>query len=228
MPRVAPVYVAAVACTAGVLDRLLTPQARSGVVLACSTNVHNLSQGRWSALATSAFVLEDPPGALKLLVLLVELGLGELALGPTALLAVMAAGHVLPSLLVYRGLRVGIDRGWCDAEIADDPDVGTSYATLAVVAAVAAAASACSGRLLAVGILAVVVPPLIEDATFTDVGHLLSALTGATAGTLLTAVRARRSPQRRGRPSDITWSRSGCRLWPLRVVVLHTRRGWCA
>lgn len=60
VPLVAPVYVTAVACTTGVLDGLLTPGAWSRVVLACSTNVRNLAEGRWSTLVTSALSSSTP------------------------------------------------------------------------------------------------------------------------------------------------------------------------
>ena len=65
----------------------------------------------------------------------------------------MVAGHVLPGPPVYGGLRAGVDRGWCDAGLAHDPDVGPFYLALAAVATVP------SGRRLLAGIAGVLIPP---------------------------------------------------------------------
>lgn len=200
--RVAPGYVAAVAATAGVLHGTLTPAARDAVVRACSTNVHNLSQDRWSVLGTSMLVPDHRPSAAELTVLLAVLGTGELVLGPDGLLLVMTAGHCGASLLVYAGLRVGIARGWYGSGLLDPCDVGTSYAALAVAAALVRTLPAPVRGALLVALGGLVGAPLAGHPSFTDVGHLLAALTGLAAGALL-------SPGRGGASPPSPWTRSG-------------------
>lgn len=180
--RVTPAYTGAVLVTAGVL-RQLTPQDRQAVRLACSTNVDNLGAGRYTVLLTSSVVLEGPVEPWLVAWLLAVLGAGERRWGPARLAAVMTAGHVAPSLLVYVGLRRGLARHQVDDDLRSAPDIGVSYVLYAVLSGLLSQLPQPPGVSVAAlaGLAGHLVRPLLRAPTFTDVGHLLAAVVGVVA-----------------------------------------------
>lgn len=174
--RLVPAYAGLVTAVSAVLRRMPGP-ARAGVVQACSTNVRNLSAGRWQVLATSLLVLDEDAHEMALPVLLVVLGLAEVRWGPTRAGFVLVTGHAAASLAVYAGLRAGLRLGRVDAVVADASDVGVSYGSLALTGTLVAR----SWYGLA-GLAALVGPPLLHAPSFTDVGHALAAAAGVGLG----------------------------------------------
>ncbi|MFD3873563.1 rhomboid-like protein [Streptomyces sp. NPDC058623] len=162
------VYAAGVQLGAHALERL-GPERRDRVLLGCSTNVDNLSTGRWETLLSSAFVVEEPMPLPYALLLVAVLGYAEYAYGAWWTAAVFLFGHASATLLVYGALRRTADRRTRSAL-----DVGTSYGFNAVLGALTSALPPGTVRNAArVGLLALAAQPVLRrERTFTDAGHL--------------------------------------------------------
>jgi uncharacterized membrane protein/multisubunit Na+/H+ antiporter MnhF subunit len=180
--RLAPLFAFAVVVLAALLRYAVSPEVRDRLILANSTNVANLEHGRIWTLLTSAVITDGQLRTPAVIQLLGLLAVGELLWGWRRLLIVFFAGNVVASCLIYAGLRTGLHANWLPAEIARASDVGTSYGAHAVSGAIALSLPVRARRLLVPLALLTVVLPLIDERTFTDVGHLLSTLIGFVAG----------------------------------------------
>ncbi|GAA0434065.1 rhomboid-like protein [Streptomyces luteireticuli] len=178
--RLAPAYVGTVQLGALAARRLLNPARRARLLRRCSTNVDNLSAGRWDTLVTSALVVEAPMDLGYALLLLAVLGYTEYAYGAWWAAGAFAWGHVGASLLVYGGLRA-VRAG---QRTRSATDVGTSYGRNAVLGFLAASLPAGRWRTVACSaLLALAVRPLAtRRPDFTDAGHLTALLLGLGLG----------------------------------------------
>ncbi|MFD8417130.1 rhomboid-like protein [Streptomyces sp. NPDC059650] len=169
-PIAGAVYAGGVQLGAYVLERL-GPVDREQVLRDCSTNVDNLSAGRWETLLSSAVVVEEPMPLPYALLLVAVLGYAEYAYGVWWTAAVFLFGHVTATLMVY-----GVLRGRAGPQTRRALDVGTSYGFNAVLGALTSALPRGRSRTAArVGLLAVAAQPLLRrERTFTDAGHLVA------------------------------------------------------
>lgn len=148
------------------------------LLLAQSTNLHNMLHRPVHVLVSSAFWLDDAdaywPAAGQFLLVMAP---AERWLGTRRLVVVAVAGHVLATLVTSVGIAVALSHGLLPHRVVRVEDVGISYAFYAV----AAACTWRAGRrrfawagLLAAYLLAV----LLWRQTFTDYGHLTAAAIG--------------------------------------------------
>ncbi len=157
---------------------------RAHLVLAASTNLANLGQGRWATLLTSAFVAGPRvPGPGWWLALAGLLASAELLWGSWRAVLTFLAGHVGATLLVAAWLAAGVTAGWLPAAWATAPDVGASYGLLAVLGALAAGAPSAVRRGAVPLLVAAVGVGLLLNPTFTAAGHLVALLIGLLIGT---------------------------------------------
>lgn len=191
--RGAPVtvaYVAAVTATTAVLASL-GDRLDDRVLLAVSTNLHQLGHVPLRVLVASAFWLGS--GWWDLLAWTALFGLVvlpvELRLGSRRTLLAFAAGHVGATLLVAAGLWIGLRLDVIDPAVAHAKDVGASYGFLAV----AAVAAYLVPPRLRPGYLALlcgyVVLGVATSGTFTDYGHLTATAIGLACYPLVRAAR---------------------------------------
>ena len=185
LARLAPgtlVYIAILTVTVSEQARLST---RLATVLARqnSTNVNLLFSRPFDVLTASAFWLDnagwDAVGVLIQFAMV--MALLEVSVGTGRWLLTIVAGHVGASVIVGFGLWLGIHHHWIAARVARSTDVGISYG---LTAATIVLILGLRGRWRVVLLLAVaarLLSGLVFSASFTDVGHLLSALLGTTA-----------------------------------------------
>jgi uncharacterized membrane protein len=203
--RIAPLYVLTVVVIGVVLDHFVSEETRHAVVLANSTNVENLENHRIWTLVTSAFLLDGQLDVGATLGLLLLTAVAELLWGWRRLLEVFFVANAVASCLVYALLRAGVHLNLLDGAITVASDVGTSYGLHAVGGAIAFSLPVRARRILVPLALLAVIVPLLDEHSFTDVGHLLSTLIGFLAGwqmrRLPLAGRVRRpAPLRADRP----------------------------
>ncbi|MFJ1565243.1 rhomboid-like protein [Streptomyces erythrochromogenes] len=162
------VYAGGVQLGAYALERT-GPADRERLLRGCSTNVDNLTAGRWETLLSSALVVEEPMPLPYALLLVAVLGYAEYAYGAWWTAAVFLFGHASATLLVYGALRRTTDSATRRAV-----DVGTSYGFNAVLGTLTSTLPRGPVRTAArVGLLALAAAPVLKRGrTFTDAGHL--------------------------------------------------------
>ncbi|WP_238006105.1 rhomboid-like protein [Dactylosporangium sp. AC04546] len=180
--RIAPLYVLIVVVINVVLNHAVSAETRSDFVLANSTNVNNLEHHRIWTLVTSAFVLDERAGVGAVLPLLALLSVAEVLWGWRRLLLVFFLSNAVASCLVYGLLLIGVRGNWLGGAVTMANDVGTSYGSHAVGGALALTLPVRARRLLVPLAVIAVVVPLLNGASFTDIGHLLAVLLGFVAG----------------------------------------------
>ncbi|MEV4514376.1 rhomboid-like protein [Dactylosporangium sp. NPDC049525] len=180
--RFAPLYVLTVIVIDVILDHAVSAEIRSQIVLANSTNVVNLQHHRIWTLVTSPFVLDERAGVGAMIPLLLLLSVAEVLWGWRRLLVVFFVSNAVTSCLVYGLLLTGVRGGWLGGAITMASDVGTSYGSHAVGGALAVTLPVRARRYLVPLAIVVVVVPLLDGSTFTDIGHLLAVLLGFVAG----------------------------------------------
>lgn len=229
--RLTPVYIAAIVAIGLVLDHVAGPRTRAAVVAANSTNVDNLEHHRIWTLVTSAFVFDGRLDPAAVAVLLPLLAAAELVWGWRRLLAVFFVANAVASCLVYAMLRAGVRHNWLDGAITMASDVGTSYGAHAVGGAIAFSLPVHARRVLVPLALVAVVVPMLDERTFTDVGHLLSAVLGFVAGWRIRrhplGARLRRPP---GTDRPLTYAFGGLAHAQAALTValhLHEHRRLC-
>ncbi|MFJ6542451.1 rhomboid-like protein [Streptomyces sp. NPDC091385] len=156
----------------------MSPEFEKEFLRQHSTNIHELSQNPVRVLITSAMWIDSgrwlPYAALYTLFH----AQAERWLGTLRWLAVCAAAHVLATLISELALLMAINNGHAPPSAVNTLDIGVSYA-LAGVMAVLTYRIAPPWRYAYLVFLAVVYAvPLVTARTFTDFGHVLSALIG--------------------------------------------------
>ena len=149
------------------------------LLLAASTNLHQLARDPVRVLMSSAFWL---PGTGSLLVwavlLVVVLAPVERRIGSWRLGAVFGIGHVGATLLTAAGLWTALRLDAVEHSVVNARDVGASYGFLAVAGALTfllvPRLRFAYGALLLVPVVAVAT----LSHTFTDFGHVLALLLG--------------------------------------------------
>lgn len=180
--RVTLIYATALAAVALTMSHL-RPQTQHQIIAQVSTNLHNLTEGRFGTLIGSAFVNEAGPIYLWLPGLVALLALGELLWQGRRMVLAFAVGHIGATLVVAAGIAAAVAAGRVPASIADAADVGMSYGAVAVLGSVTAAIptrwrAAWTGGWLAVVFGAVA----IGGGDFTAVGHAVALVLGMAAG----------------------------------------------
>jgi hypothetical protein len=156
----------------------MDPAMHHTLISRVSTNLHNLSHGRFGTLVGSAFVVDAGPVYLWLPGLVCLLLAAELMWGGVRLVIAFAAGHVGATLLVAAGLAAAVKLGWLSRSIARASDVGMSYGAMAVVGVLTAAIpSRWRPAWLGWG-LAAAAAILAGGGGFTDVGHVVALALG--------------------------------------------------
>jgi hypothetical protein len=117
----------------------LGPQVQDRVVRHVSTNLHNLSHGRFGTLVGSAFVIDAGPIYVWLPGLVCLLALAELIYHSGLLVVAFATGHIGATLLVAAGLTAAVELGWLPISVSRATDVGMSYGAAAVLGSLTAA-----------------------------------------------------------------------------------------
>lgn len=163
----------------------LGPQTQDRVLLAASTNLHNLRHGHFGTLVGSAFITDAGPLYAWLPGLMCLLALAELMWRSSRLLLAMAVGHVGATALVAVGLVVAIDHGWAPAEVSRDIDVGVSYGAAGVLGAITAAIPRLWRPVWIGWWLAVAVAVAATASGFTDIGHVVALVLGMLLSTRL-------------------------------------------
>src|SRR4051794_15877780 len=153
--RLAPAYVAAVLALRVTSCVAAGAASRTALVQGASTNVVNLTHGRFVTLLTSAFVLEGRGCLPALLALGAVLGVAELAWGGLVLAAVFVYGHVVATLLVFAGLVTGLRLHRLCESLVGAADVGPSYGAVAVLGALLATPAVSQARRWRVGAIVV-------------------------------------------------------------------------
>lgn len=149
------------------------------LLLAQSTNLHQLARDPVRVLVSSAFWLSDAStivvwGVLFTLVLApVERRIGSWRLG-----IVFAIGHVGATLLTAAGLWAGLRSGTVERAVVNAQDVGASYGLLAVAAAMTYLLRPRLRVGYAIVLVGCAAAVTVVSHTFTDFGHLLAALLG--------------------------------------------------
>ena len=163
----------------------------TALLLSSSTNLHNLRRDPITVLITSAFFVESLRDYLEFAAIsLIILAPLENAIGFVRWLAGLIAGHVGATLLVAIGLSASI------LSTSERPgrvvDVGVSYGLASLVVVFIYLLHGWQRVALAAVIAAMVVPPVVASAEFSDWGHLLACGLGLAIGPFL--VRGARRP----------------------------------
>jgi len=163
------------------------PRVQSHVIRSASTNLHNLGEGRFGTLISSAFV--NPVDSIQIWLpgVVAVLALGELLWHSRRLLVAFAVGHIGATLLVAAGLAAAVSVGLQSRSIVDVADVGMSYGSVAVLGTFTAAIpqrwrAAWTGWWLAVAFGAAA----LTGGDFTSVGHAVALILGMWLGTRFT------------------------------------------
>ena len=149
-----------------------------------STNLVNLYHHPISAMVVSAFVLTGPAAA-GIGVAAAVCGLFERRVGTKRLLAVAAAGQVIPSLITEGSVRLAIHAGGESRAAAVRFDVGISYVTFSVAAALTKFAPARWRRAALFTGITITVIQFAVSHDMTASGHALAYAVGLLCWPLL-------------------------------------------
>ena len=164
------------------------------LVLDGSTNLDNLRHTPLLVLGASAFVVAPLSGLWILVPLVVTFAAAQRWLGRVATIIVAVLGHVGATLFVAVLLAAGIQDRRLSPALARAQDVGVSYAVATVAGLLAARVPPRLRPWYVAGLLAFMIVPLLLDADFTEVGHLIAVLLGFALAVLVSrGAAARRS-----------------------------------
>jgi rhomboid family protein len=149
-----------------------------------STNLVNLYHHPISAMVLSAFVLTGPSTA-GIGVAAAVCGLFERRVGTKRLLAVAAAGQVIPSLITEGAVRLAIHAGGESRAAAVRFDAGISYVTFSVAAALTKFAPARWRRTAVLAGVSITVIQFAVSHDMTASGHALAFGVGLLCWPLL-------------------------------------------
>jgi hypothetical protein len=191
-------YLAAVTVT-GLIYLLLPGRDQAALMRWASTNVHNLQHDPVGCLVVSAFLPSGSLGPWPVLIAAALFGANR-ALGNWPTAAVLAAGHVIGTLVSEGIVAYRVDHGALPATARLVTDVGPSY----VVVCAVAVAIICGGwvaRALAVADLAVLtfignIFGSLSDLDIAAVGHVTALAVGVLASAAILAWRRRAAGRR--------------------------------
>ncbi|WP_396447348.1 rhomboid-like protein [Actinomadura sp.] len=173
---------------------VLPPGARHALIAWASTNLSNLAVNPVGTMVASAFVAE---GAQGVLLVAAAVGLFPLArrFGNLRAVVLVAASHVLGTLVSQGIALVRLEAGLLSDSIRTIPDVGPSYVLCAALVAAFLYGRGRVRRLLALAGLCALAPVLLDGLLalqIAAVGHLTAMLAGALIGGLLLLLERRR------------------------------------
>jgi hypothetical protein len=182
-PRAAPfTYCYLAVLLAGSLYQALGPPERVHLLLSdSSSDAANLLQRPEVALAASAMWMSEPTAVWPayLVVFLLTVAQLERRLGWLRTLAVFAAGHVAATLATEVPIALAVATGGLAPGALHRIDLGVSYGVLACLGALAALVPIRQqGRLVGVGIAAVLAASVFGDSSVAAIGHPLAYLVG--------------------------------------------------
>lgn len=155
------------------------PRLVDQLLLAQSTNVHNMLRDPLQVLVASAFWLDSPHVDLQLVLrFVVVMAPTERWLGTWRTVLVFAAGHVGATLVTFVGLHYGITHHLVDRSVSRVTDVGVSYGFFAVAAITTLRLPSRWRVLYALGLIGYVAAGLWVNRTFTDWGHVCALAIG--------------------------------------------------
>lgn len=163
------------------------------LILAVSTNLHNMRHDPIQVLVASAFWTDGGFPWTMVAGFLTFMVAAERWLGSGRWILLFAAGHIGATVITVTGIAYCIDHELLSVRVAVAADVGASYGFYAVVAAMA---FRFTGRTRALW-LAILAGWLVlaawRNQTFTDYGHLTAMLIGITCAGVATWHRARKT-----------------------------------
>jgi hypothetical protein len=173
---------------------ILPPGARHAVIAWASTNLANLAVNPVGTMVASAFVAEGSQGVL---LLAAAIGLFPITrrFGNLRAVALVAASHVLGTLISQGVALARLQAGLLSDSIRTIPDVGPSYVLCAALVAAFLYGHGRIRRLLALAGWCALAPVLLQGLPALEiaaVGHLVAMLAGALIGGLLLLLERRR------------------------------------
>ncbi|MFA1544690.1 rhomboid-like protein [Actinomadura chokoriensis] len=173
---------------------VLPPDARRAVIAWASTNLENLAVNPVGTMVASAFVAE---GAQGVLLVVAAIGLFPVTrrFGNLRAVVLVAASHVLGTLISQGIALVRLQAGLLSESIRTIPDVGPSYVLCAALVAAFLYGHGRVRRLLALAGWCALVPVLLDGLLALEVaavGHLVAMLAGGLIGGLLLLLERRR------------------------------------
>ncbi|WP_368407027.1 rhomboid-like protein [Actinomadura sp. NAK00032] len=174
---------------------VLPPDARHAMIAWASTNLANLAVNPVGTLVASAFVAEGAQGPLMVAA---AIGLFPLTrrFGNLRAVVLVAASHVLGTLVSQGIVLVRLEAGLLSDSIRTIPDVGPSYVLCAALVAAFLYGRGRVRRLLALAGWAALTPALLDGLLGLEVaavGHVVAMLAGALIGWLLLLLERRRA-----------------------------------
>lgn len=161
------------------------PHVRSYLLHSVSTNLVELRHHPVRVLVGSALWIETPSGFLFYAALF-ELvhATAERWLGTWRWLTVAAAAHIGATLISQKAVRLGIREQRLPHSLAYTIDIGVSYGLAGVVGVLTYAVPWPWRWVYLAGVLGFFTYPIVNDGTFTDLGHLAAVLIGLCAYSL--------------------------------------------
>ncbi|MFD7427541.1 rhomboid-like protein [Streptomyces sp. NPDC059818] len=161
-----------------VIVHQMSPDFEEDFLRQRSTNIHELSQNPVRVLISSAFWIDGGEWLPYAVLYTVFHAPAERRLGTLRWLAVVAAAHILATLVSEGVLAWAIRHGHAPETAANTLDVGVSYALAGVVAVLTYYVPRPWRYVYLFAVLVVYGVPLVTGATFTDIGHITAALIG--------------------------------------------------
>lgn len=171
------VWLAALLVTT-VIMRRMSPGSENEFLRQRSTNIHELSTHPVRVLISSAFWIDGGGWLSYAALYTVFHAQAERWLGTLRWLLVVAAAHVLATLISEGALLWAVRHDLAPQSAVNTLDVGVSYALAGAVAVLTYRIAAPWRYGYLVAVLAVYGAPLVAGRTFTDLGHFTSVLIG--------------------------------------------------
>ncbi|WP_458686678.1 rhomboid-like protein [Nocardia tengchongensis] len=178
-------YVGVLMAVAVALTMVSAPR-ETRILLHASTNLHNLTNGRFGTLFSSAFLVGEGAATAFLIVPMLAclLALAERRFGAVKLVHTFFVGHIGATVLVALGLWVAVQSQLIPGSIAMVQDVGVSYGSMTVVGALVAVLPPHRRWVWAGTWLSFALGGVVLWHTFTNVGHFLALCLGLGIGRL--------------------------------------------
>ncbi|MEU1210729.1 rhomboid-like protein [Nocardia sp. NPDC005825] len=178
-------YVGVLMAVAFALTMVSAPR-ETRILLHASTNLHNLTNGRFGTLFSSAFLVGEGAATAFLIVPMLAclLALAERRFGAVKLVHTFFVGHIGATVLVALGLWVAVQSQLIPGSIAMAQDVGVSYGAMTVVGALVAVLPPHRRWVWAGTWLSFALGGVVLWHTFTNVGHFLALCLGLGIGRL--------------------------------------------
>jgi hypothetical protein len=172
------------------------PNIRSSLLHGVSTNLVELRHHPIRVLIASAFWIESPSGfACYALLFEAVHATAERRLGMARWLLVVALSHIGATLVSQKAVRLGIHAQRLPHSLAYTVDIGVSYGLAGVVGVLTYAVPRPWRWGYLLGVLAYFICPVVDNGTFTDLGHLTAVLIGLCCYALVPRGRARKAPR---------------------------------